>query len=79
MPAFKNPFDPEVRLGCSCGAHASKSEHDQSGEVILLADRILPMSNGPNARIAEVVENTPPRPGVDSGGESSAKIINLRH
>ncbi|MSQ49238.1 MAG: ABC transporter ATP-binding protein [Betaproteobacteria bacterium] len=31
-------------------------------ESILLADRILLMSNGPNACIAEVVENTLPRP-----------------
>jgi nitrate/nitrite transport system ATP-binding protein len=30
-------------------------------EAILLADRILLMSNGPGARIAEVVENTMPR------------------
>jgi nitrate/nitrite transport system ATP-binding protein len=30
-------------------------------EAILLADRILLMSNGPNARIAEVVRNTMPR------------------
>jgi nitrate/nitrite transport system ATP-binding protein len=31
-------------------------------EAILLADRILLMSNGPGARIAEVVANTLPRP-----------------
>jgi nitrate/nitrite transport system ATP-binding protein len=31
-------------------------------EAILLADRILLMSNGPGARIAEVVVNTLPRP-----------------
>ncbi len=31
-------------------------------ESILLADRILLMSNGPNACVAEVVENTLPRP-----------------
>jgi nitrate/nitrite transport system substrate-binding protein len=30
MSAFKNPFDPTLRLkpGCSCGQHASQSEHD---------------------------------------------------
>ncbi|MCU0897773.1 MAG: ABC transporter substrate-binding protein [Burkholderiales bacterium] len=30
MSAFKNPFDPNVRLGasCSCGRHASQAEHD---------------------------------------------------
>ncbi|MFQ3623278.1 MAG: ABC transporter ATP-binding protein, partial [Acetobacteraceae bacterium] len=31
-------------------------------EAILLADRILLMTNGPNAKIAEVVVNTLPRP-----------------
>jgi nitrate/nitrite transport system ATP-binding protein len=31
-------------------------------EAILLADRILMMTNGPNAKIAEVVVNTLPRP-----------------
>jgi len=30
MSAFKNPFDPNVRLGasCSCGRHASQAEHE---------------------------------------------------
>ena len=31
-------------------------------EAILLADRILLMTNGPDARVAEVVVNTLPRP-----------------
>jgi nitrate/nitrite transport system ATP-binding protein len=31
-------------------------------EAILLADRILLMSNGPNACVAEAVQNTLPRP-----------------
>ena len=31
------------------------------GEAILLADRILLMSNGPQARVAEIVRNTMPR------------------
>jgi nitrate/nitrite transport system substrate-binding protein len=26
---MRNPFDPDVPLGCSCGAHASQAEHDQ--------------------------------------------------
>jgi nitrate/nitrite transport system ATP-binding protein len=30
-------------------------------EAILLADRILLMSNGPQARVAEIVKNTMPR------------------
>jgi len=33
-------------------------------EAILLADRILLMTNGPNARIAEVLVNTLPRPRI---------------
>ena len=31
-------------------------------EAVLLADRILLMTNGPDARVAEVVVNTLPRP-----------------
>lgn len=33
MSAYRNPFDPNVRLqrgGCSCGRHHSQSEHDQA-------------------------------------------------
>ncbi len=33
MSAYRNPFDPNVRLhrgGCSCGRHTSQSEHDQA-------------------------------------------------
>jgi nitrate/nitrite transport system substrate-binding protein len=26
--SLDNPFDPDVHLGCSCGAHASQSDHD---------------------------------------------------
>jgi nitrate/nitrite transport system substrate-binding protein len=29
-----NPFDPNVHLGCSCGAHASQAEHEQSEESL---------------------------------------------
>jgi len=29
-----NPFDPDVHLGCSCGAHASQAAHDQSVEAL---------------------------------------------
>src|SRR5258705_7268645 len=32
--AMPNPFDPAVRLGCSCGAHASQAAHDQSEEAL---------------------------------------------
>src|SRR5258706_1604118 len=32
--AMRSPFDPEVRLGCSCGAHASQAAHDQSEEAL---------------------------------------------
>jgi len=31
---MSNPFDPEVGLGCSCGAHASQAAHDQSEEAL---------------------------------------------
>jgi len=29
-----SPFDPEARLGCSCGAHHSEAEHDLSEEAL---------------------------------------------
>ena len=31
MSFFKNPFDPNTRLGmrCACGQHNSQAEHDQ--------------------------------------------------
>jgi nitrate/nitrite transport system ATP-binding protein len=116
--------DELVRICAATRQTVFMITHDVD-EAILLADRILLMSNGPNACIAEVVENTLPRPrdrhnihhdpqyyrvrnhlvdflvnrsrlyqtgetaraaqppvsrpGMDSGDEPSAKIINLRH
>ena len=28
MSAFKDPFNPDVKLGCSCGRHQDQAEHD---------------------------------------------------
>ena len=28
MSAFKDPFDPEVKLGCGCGRHSDQAAHD---------------------------------------------------
>ncbi len=41
-------------------------------EAILLADRILLMSNGPQARVAEIVKNTMPR--LSGGGRQRATL-----
>jgi nitrate/nitrite transport system ATP-binding protein len=41
-------------------------------EAILLADRILLMSNGPQARVAEIVRNTMPR--LSGGGRQRATL-----
>jgi nitrate/nitrite transport system ATP-binding protein len=49
------------RLATDTGQTAFMITHDVD-EAILLADRILLMTNGPEARVAEVVENTLPRP-----------------
>jgi nitrate/nitrite transport system ATP-binding protein len=116
--------DELVRICAATHQTVFMITHDVD-ESILLADRILLMSNGPNACIAEVVENTLPkprdrhnihhdpqyyrvrnhlvdflvnrsklyqsgeaarpavppvvRPGAESAGEPSAKVINLRH
>jgi len=53
--------DEVARLVAEADQTAFMITHDVD-EAILLADRILLMSNGPEARIAEVVVNTLPRP-----------------
>jgi nitrate/nitrite transport system ATP-binding protein len=53
--------DELVRICAATRQTVFMITHDVD-EAILLADRILLMSNGPNACIAEAVENTLPRP-----------------
>lgn len=53
--------DEVLRLVSDAGQTAFMITHDVD-EAILLADRILLMTNGPDARVAEVVLNTLPRP-----------------
>jgi nitrate/nitrite transport system ATP-binding protein len=53
--------DELVRICAATNQTVFMITHDVD-EAILLADRILLMSNGPNACIAEAVENTLPRP-----------------
>ncbi len=53
--------DEVLRLVAERGQTAFMITHDVD-EAILLADRIVLMTNGPDARIAEVVVNTLPRP-----------------
>jgi nitrate/nitrite transport system ATP-binding protein len=53
--------DEVLRLVADSHRTAFMITHDVD-EAILLADRILLMTNGPDARIAEVVVNTLPRP-----------------
>ena len=49
------------RLVTEAGQTAFMITHDVD-EAILLADRILLMTNGPEARVAEVIQNTLPKP-----------------
>jgi nitrate/nitrite transport system ATP-binding protein len=53
--------DEVSRLCAETHQTAFMITHDVD-EAILLADRIILMTNGPHARIAEIVENTLPRP-----------------
>ena len=53
--------DEVARLVAEAGQTAFMITHDVD-EAILLADRILLMTNGPDARVAEVVVNTLPKP-----------------
>jgi nitrate/nitrite transport system ATP-binding protein len=53
--------DELVRICAATHQTVFMITHDVD-EAILLADRILLMSNGPNACIAEIVENTLPKP-----------------
>ena len=48
-------------------------------EAILLADKILLMSNGPQARIAEVVENTMPRGRTRAGLHHDPQYYRIRN
>lgn len=48
-------------------------------EALLLADRILLMTNGPNARIAEIVENTLPAGRTREGLHKEADYYPLRN
>jgi nitrate/nitrite transport system substrate-binding protein len=42
MSAYQNPFDPELTLGagCSCGGHASESEHEAALSTDASAERL---------------------------------------
>ncbi|MDB5863784.1 MAG: NMT1-like family protein, partial [Betaproteobacteria bacterium] len=53
MSAFRNPFDPDVKLGggCSCASHSSSAEHE-AAHVTELA-----RSNDAEALQSRVVEN----------------------
>ncbi|MGQ0509946.1 MAG: ABC transporter ATP-binding protein [Betaproteobacteria bacterium] len=53
--------DELVRICAATRQTVFMITHDVD-EAILLADRVLLMSNGPNACIAEIVDNTLPRP-----------------
>ncbi len=46
MSVFKDPFNPEVKLGCGCGRHSDQAAHDadlasQTGDTEALASRTV--------------------------------------
>ncbi len=40
MSAFRDPFDPEAKVGCRCGGHASEAEHDAHASAQLDSDAL---------------------------------------
>ena len=52
MSGFKNPYDPDIKLGagCSCGRHATAAEHAADAEARAL-------ESGSDALHARVVES----------------------
>jgi nitrate/nitrite transport system ATP-binding protein len=60
-PTSSSTWDNALRLVSDAGQTAFMITHDVD-EAILLADRILLMTGGPDARVGEVVINTLPRP-----------------
>ncbi len=70
--------DEVLRLVGGAGQTAFMITHDVD-EAILLADRILLMTNGPDARVAEVVVNTLPRPRVRAAIHHTPGYYELRN
>ena len=70
--------DEVLRLVSDAGQTAFMITHDVD-ESILLADRILLMTNGPDARVAEVVVNTLPRPRVRTAIHHTPGYYELRN
>ncbi len=70
--------DEVLRLVSDAGQTAFMITHDVD-ESILLADRILLMTNGPDARLAEVVVNTLPRPRIRTDIHHAPGYYELRN
>jgi nitrate/nitrite transport system ATP-binding protein len=70
--------DEVLRLVSGGQQTAFMITHDVD-EAILLADRILLMTNGPDARVAEVVVNTLPRPRQRVGIHHTPGYYDLRN
>jgi len=68
---FTMPFHHPAR------DYATILEEDQ--EAILLADKILLMSNGPHAKIAEIVEVTMPRDRTRAGIHHDPQYYRIRN
>ena len=70
--------DELLKIWSAAGQTVFMITHDVD-EAILLADKIMLMSNGPQARIAEIVENTLPRPRDRHNIHKDAQYYRIRN
>jgi nitrate/nitrite transport system ATP-binding protein len=69
--------DELIRIVAATGATVLMVTHDVD-EAVLLSDRVVMMTNGPEATIGDILEVDLPRPRERLALASNARYINLR-